>query len=146
MQNRKLRLPATRGCHPRTHSGALQAERTQASLPTRSIPFSSELEVCNFPQQTAHLGQGLNGREGLTADGDAQLHTTPLGQLHVEGATARDDRLCVQTHVDVCETQGRRCRESQLPTHSRPAGRDCKVTAPTPSCFFYLTVEGTEAW
>lgn len=29
----------------------------------------------------------------LTADGDAQLHSSPLGQLNMEGATAGDHRL-----------------------------------------------------
>lgn len=42
---------------------------------------------------------GCTGRE-LTADGDAQLHATPLGQLHVEGAAARDDGLWVQTDTN----------------------------------------------
>lgn len=55
---------------------------------------------------------------GLTADGDAELHTTPLRQLHMEGAAARDDRLWVQTDVDPCETWPH--------THSGLAGRDPK--------------------
>jgi hypothetical protein len=42
------------------------------------------------------MGVGRAGR-GLTADGDAQLHTAPLGQLHVEGPAAWDDGLCEQT-------------------------------------------------
>lgn len=43
------------------------------------------------------LGQaGGCAGQGLTADGDAQLHAAPLGQLHMEGAAARDDRLWVQ--------------------------------------------------
>lgn len=53
---------------------------------------------------------------GLTADGDAQLHTAPLRQLHVEGAATRDDRLWVQTDVDP--------RETQPHIYARPAGRD----------------------
>lgn len=55
MQNRKLRLPVTRGCRPRTQSWALQAEGTQACPPTRSTP-SSGLEVCAFPPQAAPWG------------------------------------------------------------------------------------------
>lgn len=76
--------------------------------------------------------------KGLTADGDAQLHTTPLRQLHVERTTARDDRLWVQRDRDPCETQ--------LHIHSGLAGRDPhKVTFPTPSWFSHLTDEETEA-
>lgn len=77
---------------------------------------------------------------GLTADGDAQLHTTPLRQLHMEGAAARDDRLWVQTDVDPCET-----RPHTAPFWSGWEGLR-KVTVPTLSCFFLLTDEETKAW
>lgn len=30
---------------------------------------------------------------GLTADGDAQLHSSPFGKFNVEGAAARNHRL-----------------------------------------------------
>lgn len=30
----------------------------------------------------------------FTTDGDAQLHSSPLGELNVEGAAARNHRLC----------------------------------------------------
>lgn len=35
-------------------------------------------------------------RSELTADGDAQLHSSPLGELYVEGAAARNHRLWFQ--------------------------------------------------
>lgn len=117
---------------PKDTAGRCSGESTQsASPPPGTFPLGQA--VCAFSQQVGSLcsqGQvGMVSRDsmaerGLTADGDAQLHTMPLRQLHVEGTTARDDRLWVQRDMDPCETQPH--------THSGPAERDPKKSLSQP--------------
>lgn len=98
-------------------------------LPPGTVPLGQA--VCFLPARVGLLcsqgqvgmaPQGQYGGRGLTADGDAQLHTTPLRQLHVERTTARDDRLWVQRDRDPCETQ--------LHIRSGLAGRDPTKSLP----------------
>lgn len=108
-------------------SWALQVEGAQVSQPSHPKPFP-------WARQDGAAGRGL------TADGDAQLHTTPLGQLHMEGATARDDRLWYK----------------QMWTHVRPTGptpilvqlgETPKSHCPKPHpVFIHLTDKVTEVW
>lgn len=104
-------------------SGAVQGAGSPGSGSShRALPWarrwilSPNRRAPALPGAGRTVRRGRYGGRGLTADGDAQLHTTPLGQLHVEGAATRDDRLWVQTDVDP--------RETQPHIDAHPAGRD----------------------
>lgn len=100
---------------------------TASALPPRAFPTAAS---CWWTQG----GAGRVHRTGLTADGDAQLHATPLGQL------PRGRCRCLGWTDSGCKTDTNpgdlpRPRGVRTPTLTWSSGEGCQTT--TPSCFFY---------